>query len=335
VSDLDDFILRRALDESPDGILICDSQGVIRYTNNALLGITGFSQMELIGRTVETLVPQRHTHHRGLREKYAERPRTRPMAASLPLTARRSDGSEVPVEISLSPVSASAGTYTIASVRDISSRMAAEEKLQQTRDALTLSAERERIARDLHDTVLQRLFGLGLEIQAAAVNAGELLASRLDTSVDEIDRIIKEIRTSVFTLGAAQRVGSLGQELGEIISQSSRVLGFTPRLRIEGPIEHMLDDWVRSDLVATLREAIVNVARHSQATETHVDLIVADGRLTLRVVDNGIGPSTSSTPASGNGLRNMTTRALDHGGRFGLTAGRESGAELEWSVPIR
>ena len=335
MSDLDDFILRRALDESPDGILICDSHGVIRYTNNALLGITGFSESELIGQTVETLVPRSHAHHRGLREKYAERPRTRPMAASMPLTARRSDGSEVPVEISLSPVSGSAGTYTIASVRDITSRVAAEERLQQTRDALTLSAERERIARDLHDTVLQRLFGLGLEIQAVAVNAGDSLAPRLDSSVDEIDRIIKEIRTSVFTLGAAQRAGSLGQELGEIISQSSRVLGFTPRLRIEGPIEHMLDDSVRSDLVATLREALVNVARHSQATSAHVDLIVADGRLTLRVVDNGIGPSKVSSPTSGNGLHNMTTRAIHHGGRFELTAGRESGAELEWSVPIQ
>jgi PAS domain S-box-containing protein len=334
VGELDDLILRRALDESPDGVLICDADGIVRYTNKALLAITGFDEEGLIGGSVEQLVPRRHTSHRDLREKYSARPRTRPMGANLQLTANRADGSEVPVEISLSPVATSAGVFTIASVRDISDRLAGEERLQQTRDALTLSAERERIARDLHDTVLQRLFGLGLELQALGVSTDGLIAERLDSSVDEIDRIIKEIRTSVFTLGAAQRVGSLGQELGDIINQSSRVLGFTPRLRVEGPVEHMLDEAVRSDLVATLREALANVSRHSHATTTSVDLIVADGQLRLLVADNGIGPPTSADGVVGNGLRNMAARAQSHHGSFRLVPGADSGAILEWSVPI-
>ncbi len=334
MGELDDVILRRALDESPDGVLICDHDGVIRYTNKALSAITGFTENELVGQLVEKLVPGRHHDHRRQRARYAAHPRTRPMGANLQLLANRSDGSEVPVEISLSPVVSAEGSFTIASVRDISGRLRAEERLRQTRDALTLSAERERIARDLHDTVLQRLFGLGLELQALGMNTGASVAERLDTSVDEIDRIIKEIRTSVFTLGAAERAGSLGQELGDIINQSSRVLGFTPRLRIEGPVEHMLDETTRVDLVATLREALANIARHSRATSASVDLVVADNRLSLRVIDNGIGPPASTDGVVGNGLRNMAARAASHDGHFVLEAGEDGGAILHWSVPL-
>lgn len=334
MGELDDVILRRALDESPDGVLICDAEGIIRYTNKALSVVTGFDEDALIGEAVEKLVPRRHTNHRNQRADYAAHPRTRPMGANLQLCANRADGTEVPVEISLSPVVSTEGSFTIASVRDISGRLRAEERLQQTRDALTLSAERERIARDLHDTVLQRLFGLGLELQALGMNAEAPVADRLDTSVDEIDRIIKEIRTSVFTLGAAERVGSLGQELGDIINQSSRVLGFTPRLRIEGPVEHMLDEPTRVDLVATLREALANVARHSRATSASVDLVLADNRLLLRVVDNGIGPPESTEGVVGNGLRNMAARSAAHQGHFRLEAGTDGGANLEWSIPI-
>lgn len=334
MGELDDVILRRALDESPDGVLICDAQGVIRYTNKALGNITGFDEDALIGEQVEKLVPQRHADHRNQRAVYSAHPRTRPMGANLQLCATRADGSEVPVEISLSPVVSADGSFTIASVRDISGRLRAEERLRQTHDALTLSAERERIARDLHDTVLQRLFGLGLELQALGMSADAPVGERLETSVDEIDRIIKEIRTSVFTLGAAERAGSLGQELGAIINQSGRVLGFTPRLRIEGPVEHMLDGPTRIDLMATLREALANVARHSHATSASVDLVLADHRLLLRVVDNGIGPPVSTDGVAGNGLRNMAARSSSHLGHFRLEAGKDGGAVLEWSVPI-
>lgn len=334
MGDLDDVILRRALDESPDGVLICDDEGVIRYSNKALSVITGFAESALVGQLVETLVPHRHHDHRNQRARYAAHPRTRPMGANLQLLANRSDGSEVPVEISLSPVVSTEGSFTIASVRDISDRLRSEDKLRQTRDALTLSAERERIARDLHDTVLQRLFGLGLELQALGTNVDAPAADRLESSVDEIDRIIKEIRTSVFTLGAAEREGSLGQELGDIINQSSRVLGFTPRLRIEGPVEHMLDETTRVDLVATLREALANIARHSRATSASVDLVVADNRLSLRVVDNGIGPPASTDGVVGNGLRNMSVRSASHDGHFRLEAGVDGGAVLDWSIPL-
>ena len=331
---VDESVLRSALDQNPDGIVIVDADGTIQYVNSALRTMTGFDDDDLVGHSIETLVPTRvRDRHAELRNRYLAQPRTRPMGQGLDLTAVRADGSEVPVEISLSSIGTS--RYTVASIRDVSERLLADQRLRATREALTLSGERERIARDLHDTVLQRLFGLGLELQAAAMSAGDF-APRLEGAVDEIDRIIKEIRTSVFTLGAANREGSLGQEIGGILAQSARVLGFTPRLRIEGPIENMIGDAVRADLVAVLRETLANVARHSQATACSVELTLIGSELELAVVDNGRG-IPSDVHSVGNGLRNIGARATERGGRFTydpVETGDRPGTRLVWSVPV-
>jgi PAS domain S-box-containing protein len=337
---LSDAILHHAILSSPDGLLICDATGSIRFVNEALCLMLGYTTDQLLGQPVELLVPTReHDTHVQRREGYLESPHSRPMGRGLTLSAVRSDQSEVAVEISLSPVASPMGSMTIASIRDITDRLADAEKLRTTREMLTLSSERERIARDLHDTVLQRLFGLGLELQAMAIRksaqAGtEQTVIKLETAVDEIDHIIKEIRTSVFTLGAAKREGSLGQEIGDILAQSARVLGFSPRLRIEGPLEHMVSGALRIDLAASLREALGNVARHSRATVVSVELVVHDYTLTMRVIDNGVGIPQDAQSSPGNGLRNLSTRATTHGGICELIALDEGGTLVEWIVPV-
>lgn len=332
--DLDDDVIRQALEESPDGLLIAEGDGTVLFVNRALCRMTGYEPDQLVGRSVDVLVPL-HTRerHRNLREGYARDPQPRPMGRGLSLTATRADGSEFAVEISLSPVSGPHDALTIASVRDITERLEEAERLRSTREMLTLSSERERIARDLHDTVLQRLFGLGLEIQALAMK-NPPISSHLEHAVDEIDLIIKEIRTSVFTLGAARREGSLGQELGDIIAQSARVLGFSPRLSIEGPLEHMVTPRIRPDLTASLREALANVARHSRATVVSVDLAVHDYELTLRVRDNGVGLSDHVGSGAGNGLRNLQARAEAHGGSCTVRSAPDAGAVLEWTIRL-
>jgi PAS domain S-box-containing protein len=332
---LDDHVLRHSLDQSPDGLLICLTDGTIVYVNSALCSLTGYAAHELIGASVERLVPaDRREDHSTRRKKYSDDPRVRPMGRGLTLAATRADGVDVPVEISLSPIDGPNGTMTIASVRNISDRLADAEKLRQTNEALALSGERERIARDLHDTVLQRLFGLGLELQAMGVKSQPEVGERLETAVDEIDRIIKEIRASVFTLGAARREGSLGQEIGQILAQSTRVLGFAPRLRIEGPVENMVDAALRPDLTASLREALANVARHSEATETSVEIILEDHLLTMRIRDNGRGLPTDGSRVSGNGLQNLQARALAHRGYCSVASSPGLGTTLDWVVAV-
>lgn len=338
-----DGILRKVLAQGPDGLLLCDDEGTIVFVNEALCRLTGFAPDELVGRPVENLVPEAvRSGHRQLRAAYVRDPKPRPMGRGLALTAVRSDGREFAVEISLSPVEYADGTLTIASIRDISERLAEAERLRSTQEMLTLSSERERIARDLHDTVLQRLFGLGLELQAIAMkqtadrpsDRESETGARLEHAVDEIDTIIKEIRTSVFTLGAARREGSLGQELGDIIAQSARVLGFSPRLNIQGPLENMITPRVRPDLTAALREALGNVARHARANTVSVDIVVHDYSLLVRVIDNGRGLPADFDLNPGNGLRNLRARAEAHSGSCTIQSPPEGGTQIDWTIPL-
>jgi len=332
---LSDDVLLRALAESPDGLIICDERGLIKFANESMARIVAHPVDDLIGMSVDLLVPETvRSRHASLRYGYTESPHKRPMGRGMVLSAVRADGRHVPVEISLSPVSTPDGVHTIASVRDISERLEDAERLNSAHEMLTLSNERERIARDLHDTVLQRLFGLGLELQAVATRIAPDEMHRLERAVDEIDLIIKEVRTSVFTLGAAQREGSLGQELGAIIAQSARVLGFSPRLRIEGPVENSVTSTLRPDLTATLREALANVARHSHATAASVDIAVEGESLTLRVRDNGVGITDESTLSGGSGLHNMRVRALSHRGFARITGPETGGTLIEWVVQV-
>jgi signal transduction histidine kinase len=257
------------------------------------------------------------------------------------LRLARKSGEEREVEISLSPISGGGARGVVAIVRDVAVRNRVENALRTSNELLSLADERERIARDLHDTVLQRLFGLGLELQAVAMRSEPQLGERLAGFVDDIDTIIKEIRTAVFTLGSADRHGSLGQELSIVVSQAKRVLGFTPRLRLDGAVETAITSEIRAELLSSLREALTNVGRHAGGTEAEIEL-KADEALTMRVLDNGRGVPSGFDTSAGNGLRNMAERARRLGGDCSLEprAGRPratasgGGSELRWWVPL-
>lgn len=323
------------IDELPDGLLMCAPDGTITVVNERMSAMSGYSREDLVGRNVDMLVPRDHRpHHAQRRATFVQAHVARPMGPGMNLSLERADGTELPVEISLSPLAGDRSRGVIAVVRDVTERMRAEAALRTTSELLSLADERERIARDLHDTVLQRLFGLGLELQAVAIRAGNPdVSDRVEDAVDEIDLIIREIRTAVFTLGSAGREGSLGQELSAVTSQAKRVLGFAPRLRLAGPVETAITPEIRTELLASLREALTNIARHSGANEAEIELD-ADDHLVMRVLDNGRGIPEQFDTSSGNGLRNMSERARLLGGGCSLTARAERGTELRWWVPI-
>ncbi len=322
------------IDELPDGLVVCGRDGTIRVANGRLVEMSGYALEELVGTSIDVLVPTRsRDKHAPLREGFVQGNRARPMGPGMQLSLQRKDGSEVPVEISLSPLRAGDRDGVVAIVRDVTERLRAESVLKTTSDLLTLAGERERIARDLHDTVLQRLFGLGLELQATAIRAQADVSERIERSVDEIDLIIREIRTAVFTLGSAGREGSLGQELATVTAQAKRVLGYSPRVRMDGPVETAITPEIRTELLASLREALTNIARHAGATEAEVELVATDV-LTLRVLDNGRGVPTELGTSSGNGLHNMAERARLLGGGCTLSPRPDRGTELSWWVPL-
>jgi signal transduction histidine kinase len=196
---------------------------------------------------------------------------------------------------------------------------------------LALLEDRERIARDLHDTVIQRLFATGLRLQGAARLAERPeVSDRILQAVDDLDLTVKHIRTAIFGLEASRRGNDgLRQRVLSLARESAGALGFEPHILFDGPLDTVAEDRA-SELLAVLREALTNVARHAGAGRVDVELI-ADGDLVLRVIDDGRG--LGARRPGGKGLANMEARAARLGGSVLIKPGVESGSLVEWRVP--
>lgn len=207
-------------------------------------------------------------------------------------------------------------------------------RLQARMQAMSLLEDRERIARDLHDTVIQRLFATGLSLQVAQQTTAEpALAQRLESAIDDLDLTIRQIRTAIFGLEAtrAGANGSLREEILVVTREAARSLGFEPAVVFTGPLDSEIDDSLGGDILATLREALTNVARHASSTSVLVEVMVRSDGVVLRVDDDGVG--VSSDAGRGNGLANMERRATAHGGHLTVKSGDPSGTTIEWIVP--
>jgi PAS domain S-box-containing protein len=453
-----DDVVWGLVDAAPDGIVMVDRAGQIVLVNRQTEELFGYDRGELLGRSVEELIPERfRTMHRAHRTRFVVEPQTRPMGAGIELVARRHDGEEFRAEISLSPLLVGAELYVVAAVRDITHRVAAEartrriqELLDSTRDGIYISdaetlrftyvnqgavdqvgysreslmrmsmlhvapefdeagwralleplkrgsvsstmlttklvgrdgvdipaevllqteksdddsaasafvcvvrdvreraeaeerlrhadqelrvlADRERIARDLHDTVIQRLFAAGMTLQAISEIPGQRTEStaRIEAVVDELDETIRELRSTIYGLQARRSPRpALRSEIVITLEDARHALGTTPLLDLAGDVDEMPDETAR-ELLATLREALSNVARHAHAG--NVEVVVDCGEeVVLRVVDDGVG--IPDEPPPGNGLRNMAERADRLGGRCDVRAGEPSGTIVEWRVP--
>ncbi len=195
-----------------------------------------------------------------------------------------------------------------------------------------LTSEHERIARDLHDTVIQRLFALGMRLQAAERLAQGQVAERIRDTVDSIDEVIREIRETIFDLNRSDsETPRLRQQIRDVSAEAAEHLGFAPRIAFRGPVEAAVSDELAVHLLAVLREALANVGRHARASTVDVVVIAADGSVTLSVADDGIG--LSDAPSAGNGTTNLRSRAEMLGGDFTLGRRRPSGTLLQWCVP--
>jgi signal transduction histidine kinase len=205
-------------------------------------------------------------------------------------------------------------------------------------ERLSVLEDRDRIARDLHDLVIQRLYATGMSLEGTMpmITRPEV-ASRITNAVDAMDETIKEIRSTIFALQA--RGVATGPDLrGEIVAlvdDMTDMLGFAPSLRLGSGLGGDISPEVADQVLATLREALSNAARHANASQVDVTVDAAsDGMLTVQVIDNGTG-----IPDGGrrSGLRNLANRAEKLGGKLSLDAADPGasppGTRLEWRVP--
>ncbi|AQZ63125.1 histidine kinase [[Actinomadura] parvosata subsp. kistnae] len=204
------------------------------------------------------------------------------------------------------------------------------------RDAerLGLLEDRDRIAKDLHDVVIQRLFATAMTLMSTVRLVERPEASkRLQHAIDELDETIRQIRSSIFALQGTREdsAPSLRAQIVDLVEGAGGHLGFMPGLRMEGQIDTLVGEQPAEHLLAVLREALSNVVRHSHATRAEVSIEVADRRLTLTITDNGVGAGEGGRRS---GLRNIEERAARLGGTAELDAPQQGGTRLRWQVPL-
>jgi signal transduction histidine kinase len=207
-------------------------------------------------------------------------------------------------------------------------------RLQERVRELAVLEDRERIARDLHDTVIQRLFATGLGLQAVTnMTAKPEVAERIQQAVDDLDTTIRDIRGVIFALQAHERGDDdLRVEVLNLATEMRTALGFEPRVHFDGPVDSAIDETLAADVVAVLRELLSNVAHHATASSANIYLLVGS-EVILRVEDDGSGPGTARK--GGRGLKNLGARASAHGGSFALVPKESRGTLAEWRVPRR
>ena len=203
---------------------------------------------------------------------------------------------------------------------------------------MAIIEDHERIAQDLHDSVIQRLFATGLLLQGAARLAQRPeVAERIEQAVDDLDLTVKHIRTAIFGLEQKRAKGEgVRRRILAMTAEAAGSLGFEPRVLFDGPVDASVRDDLANDLLATLREALANVAKHAEAARVDVE-VLSGSNLVLRVVDDGVGPDAGEDPDAdhGHGLVNLRRRAQRWDGDCTLEAGDPRGSVLTWQVPLR
>jgi signal transduction histidine kinase len=200
-------------------------------------------------------------------------------------------------------------------------------------ERLAIFTDRDRIARDLHDLVIQRLYATGMSLQGAMpLLTRPEAATRVSSAVDALDETIREIRSAIFSLqsrGDAEHHGLRAQVL-EVVDEMTAALGFAPSMRLVGPLDEAVPPDAGEQMLSALREALSNAARHAGASRVDVTVEVGD-ELILRVRDDGTGMGQTTRRS---GLANMAERAADLGGKLVIGRGEGAGTQLDWRVPV-
>jgi PAS domain S-box-containing protein len=327
---------RAVFDAAPDGILVVDDRGVIRSVNPMARQLFGYEPDELEGEQIEVLVPlaarRGHVEHRA---RYARSPRPRPMGIDLELRGRRKDGSDFPVEISLSPWQSSEGMRIIVTVRDVTQR-------NRLRDfgagALRASEdERRRIARELHDDTAQHLSALLMWVRliepSVADEEGRTrlrdLRDELAACAEGVRRIARGLRPP--ELEDAGIVAALRAHVRSIREGTGRDV----RIEADAVDEHLGAD-ARLVLYRIVQEAVSNAIRHAGTDVIRIQVGLEGNQVVATVRDEGrgFGPAEESRRGAGLGLISMRERAAMVGGRLTIESQPGVGTTVRVELPV-
>jgi len=302
---------------------VVDQEGTIVLVNTQTELLFGYTRDELLGAQIDILVPNRFRHsHPGLRTGFIHNPKARPMGAGRDLYALRKDGSQFPVEIGLNPITTDDGLFVVSAIVDITERKQHTLELQEV-----VTAERNRLARDLHDAVTQTLFSTSL--------IAEILPELWEVDVDEAKKSTEELRQ--LTRGALAEMRTLLLELrpaallqvrlSELIKQLCEAFIGRSRLpivlNIEGDRE--LPPEVQVGFYRVAQESLNNVFKYARATQVDVRLLLSQDSVYFETQDNGIGFDTATSKPTSLGMRIMRERAESIGADLRITSSPGSG----------
>jgi GAF domain-containing protein len=206
-----------------------------------------------------------------------------------------------------------------------------EESLR-ARRRVALLEDRSRIARDLHDHVIQRLFATGLSLQGTAAALSGEAAEQITAQVEEIDGAIAQIRQSIFAMrrDPESTTVSLRARILEIVDRVSGQMETKPRVTFSGPVDLMASGNLTDDIAAVVTEGLANTVRHAHASKVDISVTAASGQVSVEVTDDGVGPGERPNLS---GLDNLRHRAESQGGTFAIHQAPGGGTRLAWSVP--
>jgi len=334
---LGEAIFEAIISHAPDGIVLVDGSGRITLANDQACELFEYSREEMIGEPVEMLVPlARRDSHEGLRSGFQESPHVRPMGEGQELYGRRKDGSEFAVEISLAPVADEehVPALTVAVVRDVSTRNELEEERRDLVSAAQRQIERDRVARDLHDDIIQSIYAVGLSLQVLRRDSSLSRDQLVQRVILELNGVISDIRAYMRELTSgevdANPAGMLGARIEELVAGSQR-----PRWSVSVSMTEPPDLSLGRQLHRLAKELVSNVQRHSQAENASLSLTSDGERIAMEVVDDGIGFDPAEVGGSSFGLRSIRERVADLGGDLEIAPRTPRGTSVSINIPVR
>ncbi|HKC28587.1 MAG TPA: PAS domain S-box protein, partial [Jatrophihabitans sp.] len=316
---------RALVQSSTDVITLVDSEGTVRYQSPAVQAVFGLPANGLVGTSIS------HWVHPDDVADFAEalhRAAAAPGIGSGLIECRMhdADGSYRFVESTISNLlNEPTVAALVVNTRDITERMLAV-------DRLLLAEERERIARDLHDVVIQRLFAVGMNLDLLAGRLSSEAAAKVSAACDELHHTIRDIRGAIFTMRSDKPELPLTDRVHAVVIRAASTLGFEPTVDVDERIDDLVPSPLHWHMIATVNEALSNAARHASATSAALRIAIEDRDVVVTVSDNGCGLPQNHRES---GLLNLRRRAQMSGGTMSIEAGGDGcGLVLTWRVPI-
>jgi PAS domain S-box-containing protein len=314
---------RGFLESAPDAVVVVDAQGRITIVNHLTEAMFGYSRDELLGQALEILVPERfRTRHVHDRDDYQHAPRTRPMGLGRELLGRRRDGSEFPVEISLSPLETEQGLLVTSIIRDITDRKETEARITES------LREKEALLKEIHHRVKNNLQVISSLLRLQERNINEAHTRELFAESQRRIQSMALVHEKLYSSGDLARIdfGDYAHSLATLLFRSFGVMDGSVALGIDSPdpVFFTVDTAVPCGLI--VNEIVTNSLKHAfpEGREGRVDISIrcdSPDRVTLRIADNGVGADVEAIEESETlGLRLVRTLVRQLGGELAITA---------------